>query len=83
MTVSVLVGTFCLTQVNGFRRNELLVSHNYSYCFCLFLQNGVNAIMLAVLRKHTDIALMLLETPHVNVNMQHNVCACVYVCACV
>ena len=30
--------------------------------------------MHAVLRKHTDIVLMLLETPHVNVNMQDNVC---------
>ena len=26
MPVSVLVGAFCLTQVNGIRRNELLVS---------------------------------------------------------
>ena len=43
--------------------------------------------MHAVLRKHTDVALMLLETPHVNVNMQDNVCggecACVCVCVCV
>ena len=60
---------------------------NYLYPIIIvivFLQNGVNAVMLAVLRKHTDIALMLLETPHVNVSMQDNVCACVRVfeCAC-
>ena len=45
--------------------------------------------MHAVLRKHTDIALMLLETPHVDVNMQDKVCVggsvhvCVHVCVCV
>ena len=45
--------------------------------------------MHAVLRKHTDIALMLLETPHVDVNMQDNVCGgrsvhvCVCMCVCV
>ena len=44
--------------------------------------------MHAVLRKHTDIALMLLETPHVDVNMQDKVsggecaCVCVHVCVC-
>ena len=42
--------------------------------------------MQAVLCKHTDIALMLLETPHVDVNMQDNVCGggvCMCVCMCV
>ena len=38
--------------------------------------------MHAVLRKHTDIAVMLLETPHVDVNMQDKVCVCVCACVC-